>query len=276
MGDADIPVHNYQLSWAPYPYFPSYYGTQKDIHDYQERVADQHDLRQFVKTSHKVVEARWIEETQKWQVQVVQTDGRELMTSNRVARDGEIGNPFVDECDILINASGCFNDWKWPNVPGREKFRGEMLHSAIWPKDLSLKDRTVALIGNGSTGVQILPAILDEVKKVYVYIRSKTWITAGFAQKFSGPGGTNLIFSEEQKKIWAEDPEAYLGYRKEVESELNGRFKLYLKHTEEQRQARSFSVQQMSEKLRTKPEIIEKLIPDFAVGYLGQSTADST
>jgi hypothetical protein len=232
-----------------------------------ESVADQHNLRQYVKHSHKVVGAKWIEERQKWQVQVVRTDGRDLVVSNRETREGEVGIPFVDECDVLINAAGCFNDWKWPNIIGRERFQGQLLHSASWPKDATMKGKTVALIGNGSTGVQILPSILDEVEKVYVHIRSKTWITAGFAQRFAGPNGSNVIFSEEQKKAWEQNPDEYLNYRKEVESELNSRFKLYLKDTREQKEAREFSIKQMSEKLAGKPEIIDNLLPEFAVGF---------
>jgi cation diffusion facilitator CzcD-associated flavoprotein CzcO len=188
------------------------------------------------------------------------------MTSNRHTREGESGESFIEECDVLINGSGCFNDWKWPNIPNRDAYKGELLHSAIWPRDTDLKGKRVALIGNGSTGVQILPAILDQVKSVKVYIRSRTWVTAGFAQRFAGPNGSNVVFSEEQKKAWEESPEEYLKYRKEVESELNSRFRLYLKYSQEQTEARKFSIGQMTEKLRDKPEIVDKLLPDFAVG----------
>ena len=44
-------------------------------------------------------------------------------------------------------------------IPGRESFKGDMLHSAIWPKDFDLTDKRVAIIGVGSTAVQIVPAI---------------------------------------------------------------------------------------------------------------------
>lgn len=98
---------------------------------------------------------------------------------------------------------------------------GELIHSASWPRGTGLTVKTVALIDNGSTGVQILPAILKKVKKIFVYIRSKTWVTAAFAQKFAGPNGSNLFFSQEQKKQWEEHPEEYLACRKEIEVELN-------------------------------------------------------
>lgn len=219
--------------------------------------------------SHKVIAATWVEESQKWQVRIVVTDGRELMVSNRVDKSGEYGEPFIEECDVLINAGGCFNDWKWPSIPGRESFKGQMIHSAAWPKGTDLKGKTVALIGNGSTGVQILPNILADVERVYVYIRSKTWVTASFAQRFAGANGANINFSEEQKEHWAKHPDEYLQYRKEVEQELNSRFRLYLKDSDAQKEALGYSISQMQEKLSAKPEIGRRLIPEFAVGLVG-------
>lgn len=256
-----------KYSWAPYPHFPSYYAKGPDIHKYLEAVADQHELRKYIKVCHKVVGAKWDEDKKKWLVEVVRTDGRQLMVSNRKDREGEVGQPVIEECDVLINGTGCFNDWKWPDIPNREQFSGTMVHSAAWPDEgLSLKGQTVALIGNGSTGVQILPAILNDVEKVYVFIRSPTWVTASFAQKFAGPNGENVFFSEEQKKRWEVHPEEYLAYRKEVEAELNGRFKLYLKQSKEQSEAFDYSISQMKEKLSGKPELQKDLIPDFPVG----------
>ncbi|CZR69046.1 related to steroid monooxygenase [Phialocephala subalpina] len=262
----DIPSHNYQFSWAPNPRFKSYYAGQPDIQAYIDAMADQHNLRQYVKTSHKVVGARWIEERQKWEVAVRRTDGRDLTVSNRSDTSGEVGEIFMDECDVLVNGTGFVNEWKWPSIPQRETFKGQILHSASWNTKSDLKGHTVALIGNGSSGVQILPAILDKAKKIYVFMRSPTWITAGFAQKFAGPDGSNVTFTQEQKDHWAENPDDYLQYRKEVENELNGRFRLYLKDSLEQQAAKDFSIKQMQEKLAKKPELLKVLIPDFAVG----------
>lgn len=201
---------------------------------------------------------------------MAKTDGRELVISSSGITEGETGETFVEECDIFINSSGFFNQWKWPAVSGRETFTGRSLHSAAWPEDgdKDIDGKTVSLIGNGSSGVQILPAIINRVKKVYVHIRSATWITTGIAEKFAGPNGTNLWFSEEQKKEWEEKPEEYLAYRKMIEDSMNSRFTLYIDHTPEQKAARIFSENEMKAKLTSggKEALLERMMPDFAVG----------
>jgi hypothetical protein len=102
-------------------------------------------------------------------------------------------------------------------------------------------------------------------------------VTAGFAQNYSGPGGTNFDFTEEKKVEWMEHPEAYHAYRKAIESELNGRFRLILKDGPEQAEAVRFSTQDMKSGLGVKDTAIaEKIIPDFAVDVEGRLLAMGT
>lgn len=42
---------------------------------------------------------------------------------------------YKDDCDILIQATGALNNWKWPNIPGLHDFKGKLLHSATWDED---------------------------------------------------------------------------------------------------------------------------------------------
>ena len=198
----------------------------------------------------------------------VRTDGRELVVSDGKSTEGETGEPFTEECDVFINATGAYNNWHWPNISGREDFKGHMVHSAAWPKELKLKGQHVALIGNGSTGIQILPAILDEVEKVYVFLRSKTWVTPGLAARFAGPNGTNKHFSEEERETWSKDPAAYLEYRKDIENELNARFRLYVKGSAIQNFVRDLSEKQLVAKLAERPELVDQLLPEFPVGFV--------
>lgn len=51
------------------------------------------------------------------------------------------------------------SSWKWPNIPGIDIFRGKLMHSARWDAEYDLKGKTVAVIGGGSSAVQIIPSI---------------------------------------------------------------------------------------------------------------------
>lgn len=70
------------------------------------------------------------------------------------------------------------------------------------------------------------PDTFVDVDQLVTFIRTPTWITAGFAQGKAGPGGKNFAFTKEQKDEFRNDPEKYIKYRKDVENELNRRFKL--------------------------------------------------
>lgn len=51
------------------------------------------------------------------------------------------------------------SNWTWPSVPGRESFQGTMIHTASWPEGFDSAGKTIAVIGNGSTGIQVLPEL---------------------------------------------------------------------------------------------------------------------
>jgi cation diffusion facilitator CzcD-associated flavoprotein CzcO len=56
------------------------------------------------------------------------------------------------------------------------------MHSANWDESFDWKDKRVALIGAGSSGIQILPQIQPRAKLVVHFIRGKTWISpVGFS-----------------------------------------------------------------------------------------------
>ena len=58
--------------------------------------------------------------------------------------------------------------WKWPDIPGLNDFKGQLIHSAAWNADVDLKGKRVCVIGNGSSGVQIVPSIIDQVDHLYM------------------------------------------------------------------------------------------------------------
>ncbi|TVY43886.1 putative sterigmatocystin biosynthesis monooxygenase [Lachnellula subtilissima] len=266
----DIPSHCYQYSWAPNPKWDKFYSPAPEILKYFQDTAEEHGLRKYIKFKHQIMGATWNEEKGRWDMRIQNLSS---------------GLEFDDWCDFFINSSGYLNNWKYPDIPGLHTFKGELMHSAAWNSDVKLKGKKVAVLGCGSSGIQVVPNIQPEVEHLTTFIRQPTWITAGFAQKYSGPGGTNFDFTEERKTEFVNHPETYHAYRKAIESELNGRFKLILKDSPEQAEAVRFSTEDMKSKLGAKgAAIAEKIIPDFAVacrrptpgnGYLESLTKDN-
>lgn len=83
---------------------------------------------------HQVVDAVWKSEAGGYNVKV-----------KNLISGGEIN----DHCDILINATGILNAWRWPAIPGLDKYKGELLHTADWNSSVDLHGKNVGLIGNG-------------------------------------------------------------------------------------------------------------------------------
>lgn len=82
--------------------------------------------------------------------------------------------------------------WKWPKIPGIETFKGDIFHTAAYKEGYDLKGKKVAVVGSGSSGVQVCASIYPEVEKLYTWVRSPTWITAAFGQQFAGESGRNF------------------------------------------------------------------------------------
>jgi cation diffusion facilitator CzcD-associated flavoprotein CzcO len=56
-------------------------------------------------------------------------------------------------------AHNCFSILKWPNIEGLDIFQGKLMHTGAWESEFSLAGKTVAVIGSGSSSVQVVPAI---------------------------------------------------------------------------------------------------------------------
>jgi cation diffusion facilitator CzcD-associated flavoprotein CzcO len=93
---------------------------------------------------------------------------------------------------ILMDANQHISAWKWPEIPGIASFEGDLFHTANYKEDYDLKGKRVAVIGAGSSGVQVVASIYNDVEKLYTWVRSPTWITAAFGQQFATKEGRNF------------------------------------------------------------------------------------
>ena len=195
-----------------------------------------------MKTSHQITAATWDETHSGWNV---------------TAKDLTTGKEVHDQCDILINASGILNNWRWPAIPGLHDYKGTLLHTANWDDNVQLEGKHVGLIGNGSSGIQVLPTIQPKVSHVTTFIREPTWVSPV-------QGLEQHVFSPQERHDFVHKHGALTEYRKSVESGLNGQFGLFLKGTTVNNQTHDYMVQQMKDKIND--ERLFKLIPEWSVG----------
>lgn len=78
--------------------------------------------------------------------------------------------------------------------------------------------------------------------------------------------GRDTLYTEEQRRTWRENPEHLRQYRRDIEHAMNARFPSFYKHSEAQKQGKAFVAESMRQKLKNRPDLIEKLIPKFELG----------
>ncbi|CAI7655695.1 unnamed protein product [Penicillium manginii] len=248
----DGPSPSYQFAWRPNPDWSKYYCSSLEIWQYLKGIVLDEGLDRYIQLQTEITEARWDDEIGRWVLTLCRADDSALWT---------------EHCDVLLNGTGFLNAWKWPAIPGLHSFQGRLFHTARYEEGYDLKDKRVAIIGSGSSGVQAVASVYSDVSKLYTWVRSPTWITAGFAQKYAGKDGANFEYSEEEKYEWREDPEKYREYRKMIEDEINLRYRAVLRNTAESQKGAEFSYTDMHKKLGGDPRLVDKIIPkDFNVG----------
>ncbi|MGW4979009.1 flavin-containing monooxygenase [Streptomyces mirabilis] len=158
--DSESYTYGYLFSkelWEEWEWSERFAG-QPEIERYFNHVVDRFDLRRDIVFGAKVAATVYDEPSGTWTVRT--SDGAEHRARFVVAATGILSVPFI------------------PDVPGRGDFRGEQHHTGLWPKTpVDFSGKRVALIGTGSSGVQIVPAIADEVASLTVYQKVADWLT---------------------------------------------------------------------------------------------------
>jgi cation diffusion facilitator CzcD-associated flavoprotein CzcO len=150
----DIPVGLYQMIFAPKYDWSHAYAPGPEIQEYLVRVADDQGLRGDITFGVEVTSAEW-------------ADGHWVLT----ARHGETWT-----ADAVVAATGFLHRKRQPRIEGMESFTGQWFHSSQWPDDLDVTGKRVAVVGSGSSGIQMVCALSEMDCQVVQYVRTPQWI----------------------------------------------------------------------------------------------------
>jgi cyclohexanone monooxygenase len=138
-------------------HWPERYGTQPQILEYIEHVADRFDLRKAVTLSTRVLSAHFDSGGNLW---TITTDHGESFSA-----------PFI------VMATGNLSTPRVPDFPGLSEFQGQWYHTGLWPHEgVDFSGLRVGVIGTGSSGVQSIPHIAEQAKHLFVFQRTANYI----------------------------------------------------------------------------------------------------
>ncbi|KAF2221197.1 hypothetical protein BDZ85DRAFT_302527 [Elsinoe ampelina] len=242
----DITAHVYQSTFDPRTQWSEKFAQGQEIREYWQGLARKYNVYKLVKLSRKVIGLNWDKSASVWKVKV---------------QDTKTGQVDEEEADFVLPALGRFNAWKLPHYPGIEDFKGLLRHTSNWDKSFDPKDKNVAVIGNGASGIQVVPNLQRVSKRVDHYARSRTWIAttwAGDARTFEAQP-----YTPEQLKEF-EDPAKYLKFRKELEAQYWRGSPALLAGSVANRAKREEYINVLKQRTTKKPELVNNLIPDFS------------
>jgi cation diffusion facilitator CzcD-associated flavoprotein CzcO len=150
----DIPSHLYTLTFFRNPGWTQLNAPGAEIQEYLRRLARHFNLHRHIRFDKEVIRCEY--RNYQWRVET---------------RDGA-----VDTADAIVAATGFLHVPVLPNIVGMNSFSGDLMHNARWSAGVQIDGKRVAVIGTGSSGVQLVPAIVDRVSKLFVYQRTPQWI----------------------------------------------------------------------------------------------------
>lgn len=147
-------------------------------------MCEQYEIVDKIQLNTDVRECKWLESEGVWEVTVQNLvsgagDLSEYERAQKIKENGPESVYVYQETirtKVLISAVGGLVEPKvWPeSIPGRDKFAGEIFHSARWRYDIDLKDKEVIVIGTGCSAAQFVPRLTKEygAKSVTQLMRS--------------------------------------------------------------------------------------------------------
>ena len=184
----------------------------------------------------------------------------------RLTAQGADGSVQQLSARVLVSAVGVLNRPKPPDIAGLNSFAGPAFHTAQWDRNFDWRGKRVAMIGTGASGHQVGPAIAPDVERLMIFQRSPHWVVPN----------PNYHAGVDEGKKWAlaHVPfylrwyrfQLFWGFADGLHAALQvdpdwPQPKRSLNALNEKH--RLFMERHMRRELRDRPDLLEKVIPDY-------------
>ncbi len=132
------------------------FSSQPEILRYAKRLADKLDLRRDIEFNTRIVSAHYQDDSQLWEIR---TESGKIITTR-----------------YYVMATGCLSVPKDPDIEGIADFQGEIYHTTDWPhEEVDFTGKRVAVIGTGSSGIQVIPILAEQAAHLTVFQRTPSY-----------------------------------------------------------------------------------------------------
>lgn len=245
----DTPSHFYSYSFELNPDWTHYIPLGHEVQAYLRRVAEKYELRSHIRFQTRVTECIFDATESLWRVTVEDPEGRREIRANAV-----------------INCHGVLNRWSLPKIPGLEDFKGRVVHTAGWDPTLDLKGKRIALIGTGASAAQVGPAVAPEAAHLTIFQRARHWALP--YQRLPVPEGVRWALRHiphyaewfRFRTYWFTADGLYPDSQVDPEWPHQD-----VSVSERNERVRQYCLWNLTTKLGDRPDLIEKLKPDYPV-----------
>ena len=150
----DVPSHHYTYSFERNPDWSRFFPPGPEIQAYFQRVTEKYGIDRFIRFNEEATRAEFREG--RWHL--------------------SFASGSEDSANLVIAATGVLRIPKYPDIPGIDDFAGTICHSARWDHSAPLDGARIGVIGNGSTGIQLVSALAGRAAKLEHFQRTAQWI----------------------------------------------------------------------------------------------------
>ena len=137
-------------------HWPEKFSAQPDILAYANHVADRFNLKKDIEFNVEVKASRFDENLKTWKITT--NTGEEI------------------DAQYFIMATGCISTTQIPNIKGLSDYVGNTFHTGDWPhEEVDFSGQSIAVIGTGSSGIQSIPVLAKQAKKLTVFQRTPNY-----------------------------------------------------------------------------------------------------
>lgn len=176
----DTPIDLYGISFFPGDKWSTNFAPGDEIWAYLNDFARAFDLLPLIETRTEVARTVWNESDSTWVLE--SRDSRRWASRYLVWAGGLLSRPSI------------------PNVPGKELFEGEHLHTTGWRDNIQLEGKSVAVVGGGATSIQVVPYAAQHAHKAYVFVRTPSYVLPRPDLFFDRVARESPTFAERQRE----------------------------------------------------------------------------